>query len=372
MVDKAQKLASFLAQHRDWLWLFWPPAWVTIFSGAKAFSSSSILGSATLNAAGLHLWRKRLAHWTCERRRSRMRSSLSTEMVEQWNATGIMRIDSFLSPAQWATVCDELVAAAVPMVEMAQPPALTRRAYLDAHTCRRRYPALMGVLNDQRLIRLLQYAAGYRGRPVVAVQCVHSDWQDVQGRHDPQTDWHSDTFHSTAKAWLFLHPVREGEGPFSYRTGSHTLTPKRLEWEKNQSVGAARHANLLHARGSFRATEAELAAMGYGGPIVATVPGNTLIVADTSGFHRRMPSPSPTVRVEMYFSLRRNPFLAGLYPGLLDWPLLRDRWAGWLFAWYVWRHARGIPSWIPDPANGLNEAERRVLRTDGSPTAGAG
>ena len=34
-------------------------------------------------------------------------------------------------------------------------------------------------------------------------------------------------------------------------------------------------------------------------PMVATVPGNTLIIADTSGFHRRMPSPGATVRVEV-------------------------------------------------------------------------
>jgi hypothetical protein len=39
------------------------------------------------------------------------------------------------------------------------------------------------------------------------------------------------------------------------------------------------------------------------------VPANTLIVADTSGFHRRNPSPRPTRRVELYATLRRSPFL---------------------------------------------------------------
>jgi hypothetical protein len=94
----------------------------------------------------------------------------------------------------------------------------------------------------------------------------------------------------------------------------------------------------------------------------AAVPANTLVVADTSGFHRRTPSPAHTVRVEVYLSLRRNPFFAGLVPGVLDWPLVRTRWAQWLFAWseYLWN--RGTPGWIPAPQRGLNAHERDRLR----------
>ena len=370
--DSLKNLPPPTKRHRDWFWLLWPPAWYAFLSGAKDFSSNAALGSPTLNAAGLHVWRKQLAHWVCARRRKRMRANLPPDMAGHWDATGFIRIDSFLEPARWAAVCDELISAALPMTEMAQPPALTRRANLDVLTCRERYPALLSLVNDRRLIGLLQYAAGYRGRPVVCVQCVHSDLQDAQGRHDPQTEWHADTFHGTAKAWLFLHPVGEHDGPFGYQTGSHALTAQRLRWEQSTSIGAAFHTNRLHARGSFRASEAELSAMGLGDPMVAIVPGNTLVIADTSGFHRRMPSPAPTVRVEVYFSLRRNPFLAGLYPGILDWPLLRDRWAGWLFAWYVWRQARGKPSWIPSPTKGLNDAEKQVLRSRGSSAVDTG
>jgi hypothetical protein len=360
--DRVQKLTTVPTRYRDWFWLLWPPAWFTIFSATKDFSSSPVLGSATLNAAGLHVWRRKLAAWMCARRRKRMRAFLAPDLVDQWDATGLIRIDNFLEPARWAAVCDELLSAALPMTEMAQPPALTRRANLDVSTCSERYPALLSLVNDRRLMGLLQYAAGYPGRPVVSVQCVHSDSRDAQGRHDPQTDWHADTFHSTAKAWLFLHPVGERDGPFGYRSGSHALTAQRLRWEHSASIGAADHVNRLHARGSLRASDADLAAMGLGGTMVATVPGNTLMIADTSGFHRRMPSPAPTVRVEVYFSLRRNPFFAGLYPGILDWPVMRDRWAGWLFAWYVWLRACGRPSWIPSQTAGLNEIEKGVLR----------
>lgn len=346
---------------RDWLWLLWPPAWFALFSGAKDFSSIPVLGSPTLNRAGLHVWRKRLAHAICMRRRQRLRGQIDPALAQQWDTTGTIRIDDYLAPAQWQALREELAGAALPMTEMIQPPALTRRANLDARTCAGRYPALQALLTDRRLMALLHYAAGYRGRPLVAVQCVHPDWLPQPGGHDPQTEWHADTFHSTAKAWLFLHPVGAQDGPFAYWPGSHAATPGRLAWEQQASVGAASHPNRLHARGSLRASEEELAAMCPGAPALATVTGNTLIVADTGGFHRRMPSPASSVRVEIYFSLRRNPFLAGLFPGVLDWPWMRHRWAGWLFSWYRWRYARGKPTWTPKEVAGLNAAEQQAL-----------
>jgi len=39
------------------------------------------------------------------------------------------------------------------------------------------------------------------------------------------------------------------------------------------------------------------------------VPENTLIVADTYAFHGRTPSPKPTIRSEVHWHMRRNPFL---------------------------------------------------------------
>ena len=347
---------------RQWLRLLWPPSWFAVFSSAKGFSSHPVLGSSTLNAWGLHAWRKSLAERLCQARRKRMRAKLPVTLTAQWDKNGYVRVDDFLDPDELAALGHELAEATFPVVEMEQPPALTRRANLDAQTCSGSYPALNRVITDSMLLGLLHYAAGYRGRPTVAVQCIHSDRDDPHGQHDPQTDWHVDTFHSTAKAWLFLHPVSADEGPLAYVTGSHKQTESRLRWEQAQSVVAASHANALHAKGSFRASDAELAAMGYADHMVAAVPANTLIVADTGGFHRRMPSPHSTVRVEIYFSLRRNPFFAGLYPSLLALPWLRNHWAGAAFVLYKWLHKRGTPLWIPSVKTGLNEVEKQTLR----------
>ena len=346
---------------RAWMLLLWPPSWFVLLSSAKDFSAHPVLGNPILNAAGLHVWRRALADWICNVRRRQLRKLVSTELADQWDQLGMVRIDNFMGPEVWAAVCDELSHAALPMIEMVQPPALTRRANLDAHTCRGRYPALLVLLQDATLRRLLHYVAGYRGSPVIALQCIHSGSPDTQGGHDPQTEWHSDTFHSSAKAWLFLHAVGVEGGPFAYIPGSHRLTRERLAWEKVQSTAAASHSHPLHAKGSLRVSDAELAAMGYGAPLVGVVPANTLVVADTGGFHRRCPSTAATVRVEIYCSLRRNPFLAGLYPSVLGLPWIRENWASCLFALYTWMHVRGVPSWDPRGTPGLNEIEKQAL-----------
>jgi hypothetical protein len=342
--------------------MMWPLHWLGLLTCASDFTANPVMGSARLNAMGLHVLRKRAAHAVCEWRRRRLRQALDPHVVQALSRDGLVKLEQFLPHDEFMQLKSELASAALPMLEMAQPPALTRRANLDAHTCEGRYPALHRLITDRRVLGLLHYAAGYRGCPIIAVQCVHSHSERHGPGHDPQTDWHADTFHSTAKAWLFLHEVGPQEGPFGYVPGSHLPTPARLEWERRQSVAAREHPNPLHAKGSFRVSEADLAQLGYGSPFIGAVPANTLVVADTGGFHRRTPSPHPSLRVEVYLSLRRNPFFAGLFPSLLGLPLLRNRWAGWAFAIFEYLLRKGRPGWIPMPERGLNTEEVRALR----------
>ena len=342
--------------------LLWPLHWLRLLSRTSDFTANPVLGNRTLNALGLHIWRKRAAHALCQRRRKHMRAGLPAGAAELLDRQGFVQLDQFLAPDEFQAAKAELASAALPVIEMAQPPALTRRVNLDAASCAGRYPALHRLITHRQLLGLLRYAAGYPGAPVIAIQCIHSGADTDGAGHDPQTDWHTDTFHSTAKAWLFLHEVGADEGPLAYIPGSNAPTRARLAWERGQSVGAPVHANRLHAKGSFRVTEQELQQMGYGAPFIAAVHANTLVVADTSGFHRRTPSPRSTVRVEVYLSLRRNPFFAGLYPSLLALPVLRKRWAGWAFEWYEMLLRKGRPDWIPTADRGLNGEEARALR----------
>src|SRR5439155_10478435 len=119
---------------------------------------------------------------------------------------------------------------------------------------------------------------------------------------------HADTFHPTVKAWLFLTDVVEDAGPFTYVPGSHRLTAERLAWERRTSLTARQSANAEIRQGSFRIDPAELPSLGLPQPRAFAVPANTLVVADTFGFHARGPGVRPSLRVEIWAYGRRSPF----------------------------------------------------------------
>jgi len=346
-----------------------------LLSGQKNFSRNPLIGSRLLNRWGLHTGRKRLAAALTAIRRTALRRSLRPELAEQFNRQGYIRIDDFLSAADLAAIRQELLANAWNFLEMRQASATTLRANLDVNLCRQRHPALRRLLASRELRSCLCYAAGYSGEPFIALQIIRSD--GVGAARDPQSDWHADTFHSTAKAWLFLHDVAEDQGPFAYVSGSHRLSEPRLSWERERSQEAAADPNVYHRRGSFRVSEEDLARMGYCSRQTLAVPANTLIVGDTSGFHRRTPSARSTVRIEIYASLRRNPFLAGLVPHAMALPWLRDHWAGLSLRYYGLRARSSKGSaWVPCAPRALNpdeaakllaQSDRAGLRQSGSP-----
>src|SRR4030081_388193 len=78
-----------------------------------------------------------------------------------------------------------------------------------------------------------------------------------------------------------------------------------------------RHPPKAGARqGPSRLGPAERPSVGLPQPRTFAVPANTLIVADTFGFHARGPSAGRSVRVEIWAYGRRGPFVP--WPGL-DW-----------------------------------------------------
>ena len=142
---------------------------------------------------------------------------------------------------------------------------------------------------------------------------------------DPQTKLHADAFHSSVKAWLFLTDVAEEDGPFIYVPGSHRPTRRRLAWERRVSVTAAESSDFQTARGSLRITPQEVRRLGFTEPQKFAVPQNTLVVADTLGFHARGISAAPSVRVEIWAYGRRNPFLPWLGFDVAAMPSIKGR-----------------------------------------------
>ncbi len=129
--------------------------------------------------------------------------------------------------------------------------------------------------------------------------------------NDEQKVFHSDTFFHAVKFWYF--PKAVTEGAFWYVPNSPILTPELIDWHADRvadiKAGKAeswrRHA---HLEGSFRISPEELKELGYM-PVSVTVDDDTLVIANTFGFHRRGDTTKPTHRAAIHGSIRiNNPF----------------------------------------------------------------
>ena len=298
------------------------PFWLAGVAGAdKSFARNPILGSPRLNRLGLHSGRVRLAAAMAERRRRALADAVPPEDREVFDRDGIVIKRDFLPREVFAALKAELFERDFEARELRQGSAVQRMVPLPPSLLAE-LPRLSGLIDHPTLRGLIYYSASRRGQPVFYLQTVIGE---PDGPNDPQTALHSDTFHSTTKGWFFLSAVEEDEGPFMYVPGSHRLTPQRLDWEREQSLSARGHANSHHAAGSFRLSPNALPDLGYGPPRAVAVPANTLVIADTFGFHARAPSKRSSIRPTIHTYIRRNPFLpwTGLDPKSL--PGLRGR-----------------------------------------------
>lgn len=332
----APEQARFRLQRmlRWWRAPFWLLALLT---GAKSFIDNPILGSRRLNEAGLHVCRLTLAHRLAAWRRARLASSVPADLRKQFDRDGFVALPNLLPQEQFARLRDAIFDADLDCRSHQQGDTITTRMAVGPELLKR-VPALAALLKDPTWKALMAYVASTRAEPLYYVQAISGGI--VQGPPDPQLELHSDTFHPSLKAWLFLTDVPGDGRPLTYVTGSHRLTHARLAWEKRRSVEIA-SADRLSQRGSFRVSPAELPALGLPQPTHFAVPANTLVVADTCGFHARAPSDRPTLRIEIWAYSRRSPFLPWTGLDLLSWGPIAIRRVEWLGRTKDWLDGRG-------------------------------
>lgn len=283
------------------------PWWVAqVATGAKAFCDNPVIGSPTLNRWGLHAGRVRIAAALARSRRHRLRHWASEQDRADFERDGFVLKRGFLPPDAFAMLRSQALGYSGAAREMIQGDTITRRIALDPPALRA-MPAVAALLAGREWRGLMRYVGSFDSEPIAYIQTILSQVNDRDP--DPQTALHADTFHPTVKAWLFLTDVAEDEGPFVYVPGSHRMTPERLAWERDRSIRASTGLDRLSSRGSLRVRPDELAALGLPPPRAFAVPANTLVVADTSGFHARGASVRPSARAEIWTYGRRNPFL---------------------------------------------------------------
>ena len=283
-----------------------PFAAAQLLTGAKSFADNPLIGSRRLNEKGLHVGRMKLAHHLAARRRAVLAAGVDPADRAAFERDGFVAKPDFLPPDLFKSLKAQVADYRGHAREMMQGDTVTRRIALHPANLAR-IPAMRQVMALPSWKSLLRYVWSFDAAPMVYIQTILSP--GPHGAEDPQCTLHADTFHPTVKAWLFLTDVAPDEGPFTYVPGSHRLTPARLAWEKATSLRAACAPDKLTRRGSFRIKAEDLPALGLPPPVSLAVSANTLVVADTSGFHARGPSARATQRVEIWAYGRRNPFL---------------------------------------------------------------
>jgi len=295
---------------------------LAVATSAKSFKDNPVIGSPRLNRMGLHLARRKIAAPLGRYRRNRLAHLVTEEDRRALARDGFIIKPNFLDEATFQTLRAEIQALNVPAREAVIGDTLTRLIPLDGRVLPN-LPTTRSVLEGKRYRGLLAYVGSFRRRPHLYVQTVFSKHRP-EAEPDIQSFYHSDTFHPTVKSWLFLDDVSPDSTPFTYVPGSHTANRRRMAWERRTSITAAQGNDRLTAEGSFRISEAEIKRLGYGAPVSLPVAANTLVVADTSGFHARGTAAGKTTRLSIWAYSRSNPFLLFTGGDLVSLPIVRN------------------------------------------------
>ncbi|MCL6697292.1 phytanoyl-CoA dioxygenase family protein [Sphingomonas sp. NSE70-1] len=323
------------------------PFWVlAVVSGAKSFVDNPIIGSKRLNRVGLHLWRIKAAHRLAAYRRAKLARLIPADFRQQFDRDGFVEVPNFLPEDVFRRLQAELLECKLESRIHQQGDTVTRRVPVGPEFLAA-MPDLDRMLDSPLWKGIMAYVASSRTAPLYYIQTIIGGC--VEAPPDPQIQLHADTFHPSMKAWLFLTDVGPDDRPLTYVAGSHRLTPERAEWEYRKSIDVAEHGDRLSQRGSFRITPEELGELNLPNPTHFAVPANTLIAADTCGFHARANSNRVTVRVELWAYARRTPYIpwTGLDP--LSWRPIAIRRAEWLASIIDWLSRRGwkVQHWRP-------------------------
>jgi hypothetical protein len=215
---------------------------------------------------------------------------------------GIVIIEDFLHPSLFAAIereADELMTITDPTWLIRSGTTEVRRHSL-AQVDPGPFPQLAQWRTDQRVVELAA-AAERRRFPqcwdggALVERLTLGDYSEPDG----DTELHIDTFFDTHKLWLYLDDVSTTNAAFVFVPGSHVLDRARLRYEYLESNRTNRK--------SRRVSDEEVRSRGLA-PRVVVCRRNTLVLANTSGYHSRSVGEPGASRRSLHREYRYNPF----------------------------------------------------------------
>ena len=268
----------------------------------EIFSSKKVVENRILNYAGSQILRVLLSSAAYSfRAMSQSWPKINLTMMLQKN--GYILIPNFLNHGDFQQVKDEFyntnnIGSYSPIID-----GDTRvERYTFSTDQWNKLPAVTKLLSDNLLIQTLE-GAELRNIEIGDIWFDTINYGNSQKGASSQTELHSDTFYNTHKVWFFIEPVTLEDGPLYFVPRSNQLSLKRLIFEYNKSINYKILTDY-----SFRVEPKDRALLGCEEKALIC-PSNTLIIANTRGFHRRGQAKVGHVRRQIHFCIRtKKPF----------------------------------------------------------------
>ena len=273
----------------------------------QVYSNEKFIES-DLNVLGLHVYRSLLSSRIHDGRAAPILPE--SNIQEQYKKAGYVKIDSFLDSTSFKDLRR--------MFDRASQQTPTEKIPFNDRDFFARHRNIIGLIKDCcHVTSLSDDARGGIPRSQF--------WNLRHCGTDPQYRFHTDTFHPVCKMWIYLDDIGPDDGPLTLVAGSHLATEKRLKWDYETSLmtrGSAlwsRRVQINSKPGAFRVLEGsteeeelqELKRIGYNDIVRLTGAANTLVIANTHGFHKRGEASPGTIRQQLTVQYRSKAF--GVY-----------------------------------------------------------
>lgn len=272
----------------------------------RAVTADKYVQSPLLNLLGIQLVRQVAARLLLNARCLLRRSARQETGADQLRREGLLVIRDFLPREEFQALRAEVMATLNdPQVEksdLRHGDTIVRRVYIKKY--RDRLARADAVTGSAALMRIF---GAVEGRELDADRQLRVIERVIHGDpavHDPENDLHVDTFHSTHKMWFYLDDVTPENGPLAVVPGSHRIDASVLRRTYRYFRDIAGSGNSPSRRiEASELTERRLQ------EVALSVPANTMVIANTGGYHRRTRGTKGATRTSLHVSVRTQPFL---------------------------------------------------------------
>jgi hypothetical protein len=223
---------------------------------------------------------------------------------EDLKREGIIKIESFLGEDDYRKLLEEFEQTKkVGKYQPIQDGSTRSERYTMEIADLEKLPTLNAKIVNSPVVKALVESGEHRSYEVDKyIWCDEVVNGDPAKGADSQKELHVDNFFTTHKIWYFFDPVTVEDGPLVYVKRSHRMGIKRAIFEYVNSV----RFDTIKSH-AFRVTPAWLK---FIKPDTQSclVQGNTLVIANTMGYHRRGDAVPGRVRRQIHYRVRFNPF----------------------------------------------------------------